>query len=140
MGGTTVAANAFLIAQADGTLGAGNLSVTGGKLTLQTGVTNNYIADTATVSFNTGLAASAINLNYTGSDTVGAISLNGGTSFLSAGTYNATALNNAYGSNAFTGNGSFTVVPEPSTMAACSVALLLTAGHLFRRRRSSNMC
>lgn len=135
-GGTSVLQNSWLIAQADGTLGAGNLSVTGAQLTLQAGGTNNYIADTATVAFS-ALRANAINLNYLGSDVVGGISLDGGTTFLGAGDYSATTLNTLYGSNAFTGNGSLTVVPEPSqtTMIAGAALLMLVTVRLARRNR-----
>ena len=134
-GGTLVQTNGWLIAQADGTLGSGNLSVNGGRLTLQLGSTNNYISDAATVAFS-NLSASSINLNFSGADVVRALSLDGGTTFLNAGNYSATTLNSLYGSNAFVGNGSITVVPEPSQtiLIVGSALLMLMTGQLVRRK------
>ncbi len=78
-----------MIANGDHTLGAGNVSLTasGVTLTLQNGATNNYIADTASISIVTGAIA---NLNYPGTDVVGGIVLNG-VPQLAFGTYGSPA-------------------------------------------------
>lgn len=129
-GGTTIKSYAYLDVRADGALGTGNVTVTGGKLTLELGTTNNYIADSAKLILSSGLADGAVALNFTGSDSVAGLSLNGGSSYLSAGIYDATTLNGLYGTSLFSGNGTITVVPEPqaaSLLLSAALALALAA-------------
>jgi hypothetical protein len=134
-GGTSVSANGFLIVAADGALGGGNVTVTNAKLTLGGGTLHNYIGNSATLTFSAGLAASAINLNFSGTDTLAAISLDGGSNYLGVGTYSASALNTLYGSSAFTGAGNLQVVPEPGSAALLGLGLLLVTALVRRQRR-----
>lgn len=112
-GGTTIGVYANVAIQADGALGTGNLIMNGGKLTLELGTLNNYIADTANFVLASGLADGAVTFNFTGTDAVAGLSLNGGSTYLAAGLYDATTLNSLYGSSLFTGTGTLNVVPEP---------------------------
>jgi len=134
-GGTSVSANGFLNVAADGALGGGNVTVTNAKLTLGGGSVHNYIGNSATLTFSAGLAASAINLNFSGTDTLAGISLNGGTNYLANGIYSASALNTLYGSSAFTGAGNLQVVPEPGSAALLGLGLLLVTALVRRQRR-----
>lgn len=114
-GGTTLA-DGNLIVTVDGGLGTGNVSLTGPTviLTLQDGATNNYIFDGATLMV---LSGAKVNLNFTGNtDTVSGLVLGGAAQ--PNGTYDATNT-----PQYFTGTGSVTVVPEPS-----SIALLFCGG------------
>jgi autotransporter-associated beta strand protein len=101
----------------------GNTVVNAGTLT---GSTNNVFAGTTNVIVRGGtlslgatgcigdqtklaLAANAtLNLNFTGADTVGGISLNGGTIWLTNGIYNAATLA-ALGAGTYTGGGNLMV-------------------------------
>ena len=135
-GGTSVSANGFLNVAADGALGGGNVTVTNAKLTLGGGTVHNYIGNSATLTFSTGLAASAINLNFSGTDALAGISLDGGTNYLGIGTYSATDLNTLYGSSAFTGSGNLQIVPEPGSAALLGLGLLLVTALIRKPRRA----
>lgn len=140
-GGTTISANASLTASTDGALGTGNVTLTGGKLTLQSGATSNYIANSANLIVSSGLTTgtASIVLSFTGTDVVGGISLNGGSTYLSNGLYTATQLNSLYGANIFSGSGSFSIgaIPEPSTFAMLSAMIVLGATTVLRRPRDN---
>ena len=105
-GGTTISAGS-VISSVSGAFGSGDVTVANGaELTM--GI-NSTMDNTASLVLDTG---STLNLNFTASQTLGSLTV-GGTA-LSAGTYNATALN-AMGITA-TGTGSLKVVPEPATI------------------------
>ncbi len=88
-GGTTVSAG-MLVANADGALGTNDVSVAdGATLVLQGGTSHNYIGDGADVVLGSN---AVLNLNFSGTDTIGTLSLNGGATYLSPGTYTAAAL------------------------------------------------
>lgn len=130
-GGTTLnGSGGTLIAQADGALGAGNVSLMGGavRLTLQNGATNNYISDTAALSMVTG---STLNLNFMGSDTVGSYVIDGVTQ--APGVYNAANV-----PALITGAGSITIIPEPSTYMLFGLGLLTCAQYSRRKRNSQS--
>lgn len=76
-GGTSVSANGSLNVAADGALGSGNVTVTNAKLTLGGGSAHNYIGNSATLTFSAGLAASAINLNFSGTDALAGMASTG---------------------------------------------------------------
>lgn len=118
-----------VIALADGALGTGNVSLTAGSitLTLQSGATNNYIADSATLSY---VSTDIINLTYTGTDTVTGLTVDGVAQ--GAGVYGASFINP---DGVFAGTGSITVVPEPTTVAMMVLGGSLLVGmQRFRRK------
>jgi autotransporter-associated beta strand protein len=85
----------------------GNTTVEGGTLSIGNGVSTTNLADSSTVSIASG---ATMHLNFTGSDTVGALEI-AGAGPLPAGIYNS--LHPIYGSY-FTGSGSL-VVPVTAT-------------------------
>lgn len=126
-GGTTLQSG-IIQATHDGAFGSGNISLMAGSitLTLSGGASNNYIADGATLNVATG---NVINLNYTGTDVVGSLIVNGVAK--GPGVYNSSNVPQ------FTGSGSITVVPEPSTWLTLSLGgALLLVGTRLRRRTS----
>lgn len=139
-GGTQLTVSgANVIANHDGALGAGNVSLTapGVTLTLQNGATNNYVNDNASISLvSTSGAApfSVLNLNFTGTpDTVGNLIIDGVA--VPAGTYNAS---NEPGF--ITGTGSLNVlavaIPEPATYMLIGLGALVCAQQ-FRKRNKA---
>ena len=110
--GSTTVSQGALVASSDGALG-NSISITvagGATLTLTNGVSNNYMNDSAVLKLATN---STLNLNFTGADAVDGLSLDGGTSWLAVGPYNAAALTAAGGKGTYTGNGSLTVISGP---------------------------
>ena len=134
-GGTTVTAGT-LIANGDHTLGAGNVSLTasGVTLTLQNGATNDYIADTASISIVNGATA---NLSYLlgMTDVVGGIVLNGVTQ-TNLGTYGSPTSGADFQSAFFAGNGTLTLIPEPAAYAMLAVGAGLLGMQRLRRKMS----
>ena len=101
-----------LTVTADGGLGAGSVSVANGAmLTLTNGVTNGYIATTA----NLVLGATATNnLNFTGTNTVNGLSLDGGATYVAVGTYGSSGSPAVNQDNThFTGTGVINVTAQP---------------------------
>ena len=137
-GGTVVSGSGgTLLATKDGALGTGNVSLTasGVTLTLQSGATNNYIADTASLSIVTG---STMNLNFTGTpDTVSLLFENGVMKL--AGLYGSAASGAPNVLPEFTGLGEiFVAIPERSTWSMLVMgAALLVGVQRWRRRRTS---
>src|SRR5207237_5788327 len=95
---------------ADGALGTGGIILNAASVTVTLqGVANpNFIADTATVTI--GFNTDTVNLNYTGTEVVGGLIIEG--SPVAPGTYGA-------GGDfpELMGTGTITVVPEPTTLA-----------------------
>lgn len=130
-GGTTIGKYTYVDAQSDGAFGAGNVTMTGGMLKLELGAANNYINDSAKLILSAGLVDGAVELNFNGTDNLAGISLDGGSTYLQAGSYNSTTLNTYYGASVFTGSGVLNVVPEPHTAAlALMGGFGLLLGHL----------
>lgn len=134
-GGTIISgAGGTLFAGATGALGTGNISLTATSVTLTLqGASNNYIGDTANLSFING---DTINLNFTGTDTIGALIVDGVS--LAPGLYGAAGTNP---DGDFNGTGFLLVttqIPERSTwsMLVMGAALLLGVQR-WRRRRTS---
>jgi autotransporter-associated beta strand protein len=127
-GGTTVSAGT-LVANLDGALGSGNVAVSNGAtLSLTGGTANDYVADPAQLVLD---SSSTLNLNFTGADTVNKLSLDGGATWLSAGSYDAAALD-SLGTGTYTGAGSLLVtIPEPTTI---SLFVISGVGALLIRR------
>lgn len=128
-GGTSIGPYAWLVAE--GSLGIGDVRLTGGKLSLQSSSAANFIGDDAKLIVSSGLVSNSIVLDFVGTDIVGGISLDGGTTFLSSGIYTVQKLNEIYGSAVFNGSGQLNIggaIPEPSTVALLiGVGCLLTA-------------
>lgn len=138
-GGTTVFDNASLFANADHVLGTGNVTLgTRASLTLSGGLTNDYIANSASLILTT-TAPNPVNntntvfLNFSGIDYITGLSLNGGSTYLAPGTYGAIGSGADYTYSIFTGTGMLAVIPEPSVAA---LLLLGVVGMATRRRRS----
>ena len=136
-GATTVAVGT-LATGSTGTFGEGNVSVvSGAALTFGN---NASIADLSTLTFSKTTTAGSINLNFTGTETVGLLFDSVSSTYLDGGTYTASELNTllaSMGGNAvFAGTGSlsFSAIPEPSTYAA--LAGVLALGAVITRRRS----
>jgi fibronectin-binding autotransporter adhesin len=138
-GGTSInATGGTLIANHDGALGSGNvtLSITGVTVTLQNGTLNNYIGDVAGLSLLTG---DTVNLNFTGTpDTVGALTIDGVAQ--ATGLWGSAASGAPNVSADFSGTGEILVtgaaVPEPSTLAMIAIGAASLVGAQIRRKRS----
>jgi len=128
-GGTTVSSGLLIGAAADA-FGTGGMTVAdGATLILKDASTLNDLA--ALVLGST----SVLGLDFTGADTVGSISLDGGATTLAVGTYTAAALALLNGSGTYTGVGSLTVIPEPATIGMLGLGALVTL--LIRRMRTA---
>lgn len=117
--GTTLVNAGTLNIMADSGLGLGNVKVVNGaSLRLSGGVTNGYIATTA----NLALESSAIaNLNFTGTNTVNGLSVDGGLTYVAVGTYGSSSSPAAnHDDTHFTGTGVINVTAQP---AGATVAL-----------------
>ena len=113
-----------------GRLGTGDVTVNAGTLNL---ANNAALSDAATLLFGN---SATINLNFAGFDTIDRLGSISGT-FVSPGTYGASALNTFFGGSVFTGSGSLEVlsaIPEPSAFAA--LAGLGMLGFAAARRRA----
>lgn len=126
-GGGTILAAGTLATAATGSFGTGDITMTGpGTLTLGN---NLSFDDLATLMFTTG---SLVQLNFSGTETLGALRNSITSESFAPGLYNVTALNNEFGGNIFSGSGSFLVtIPEPSSAALAALGMLA----VLRRRR-----
>lgn len=115
-GGTTVS-EGVLDVRKDGGLGRGAVTVnTGATLKMGSGLTQDYIHNSATL-FLGGTA----NLGYAGTDTIKALSFDGGATFQNPGTWGASTSTATYKDSRFTGAGLVNVVPDTSTAVASSL-------------------
>ena len=135
-GGSTINTFTSVIAASDGAFGTGNVTMNGGNLTFQSGLLNDYIASTGKFILSSTIANFSINLNFSGIDDIGGLSLDGGTTYLSPHTYSVTELNTLYGSEVFVGTGQLNVVPEPGAIGPVTVAAALLLLGRFRRKSS----
>ena len=125
-GGTFITAGGLTVIVDHG-LGTGNVSLTasGVTLTLQ-GATSDYIADNVDLSIVTG---STVNLNFTGTDVVGSLTVDG-----------VVQTPGVYGAGSFAellGTGTLTVIPEPATYAILFVGAGCYSGLQRLRRKTS---
>jgi autotransporter-associated beta strand protein len=102
-GGTTILEGS-IVTGANGTIGTGPLTITGGSLVLGDGAS---FDTTDSITFDPALAAGSINLDFTGSKKL--TSLSDGAKYAVAGTYTAAQLNAYFGTSAFTGTGSLVI-------------------------------
>jgi len=135
-GGTIVAASSaesHLFVQADGALGSGDVSLKGGsngtKLTLSNGITNSYIASTASLILAKDLQSESVTLSFQGVNVIGNLSFDGGLTWVTAGTYGAIGSGATYQSDIFSGTGLLEVtgIPEASTSAMLGIGALIGA-------------
>ena len=107
--GATTINGGTLVANTDGSLGTGNISLSAASVTLilQNGATNNYIADTATL--NIGFTNDTVNLAYSGTDTIKALVINGVTQ--ANGTWGSPTSGAMHTDPLFTGPGILNVNP-----------------------------
>jgi len=112
-GGTTVQEGDLSI-YADGGLGSGNVQVGSASLYLTDGTRNDYIYDSAQLILQGSM--SALSLGFAGTDTVSAVSLDGGASWLATGVYDAAALT-VMGAGFYSGNGRLNVTSTPGPVA-----------------------
>jgi autotransporter-associated beta strand protein len=109
-----------VIATVQGALGSGDVKLNADNvtLTLQGGTNPNFIADfgTLTIGFNTDV----VNLNYTGTEVVAGLIVNGVSQ--AAGTYGSADFAQ------FMGMGTITVMPEPTTIALMALGTGLLVG------------
>lgn len=134
--GNTVVSAGTLATLSTGTFGTGDISLTGttGKLILGN---SGSIADTASLSFISTMAAGSINLNFTGTEILaGIFKTNGTPASIVSGLYTAAELNTFFNTTIFTGGGSFQfgAIPEPSAYAT-ALGGLVFVGAMLRRRR-----
>jgi hypothetical protein len=131
-GGTSILSGATLYAETDGSLGTGKVTVSG-TLILENGTTNNYIADAASLVVASG---GSVNLNYSGTDVISGLTVNG-VAYTTVGTYGGSDSGATNILSGFSGAGTLTLVPEPSTtvMMVSGVAGLLAFAWRKRRNR-----
>lgn len=112
-GGTVVAAGTLKLLSG-GAAGTGDIEVGAAALSLEGGLAGDHIADSATLTLSANL--SSLGLGFSGTDTVHAVSLDGGASWLPAGVYGAAGLAE-YGYGFYSGSGFLQVSATPGTPA-----------------------
>lgn len=138
-GGTTILTNSStsaVFAENDNVFGAGNVMISSSSmLDVSNGSTNDYISDNASLQLADN--TSFINLNYTGTDTIGSLSFDGGNTIVNSGIWGATGNPLAtYTSDQISGSGLLLVsIPEPSTSAGILLSSVLGMAIFIRRRR-----
>ncbi len=135
--GSVSVLNGILTVSGSGTLGNNNVinvgpgvDTAGAHLNLNS--VSTALGAGATLDTITG---SIVNLGYTGTDVILALSLDGGSTFVSPGIWGSVASGAPNTSSIFTGLGTITInsVPEPATWALLSGAVTLLAA--LRRRQ-----
>ncbi len=111
-GGTTVSAG-LLDVRKDGGLGRGDVTVMSGATNkLSSGTIHDYIANSAAVRLS---GTAVMNLAFTGTDAVQALSLDGGATFQASGTWGSASSSAAHKDTHFTGTGLLNVMPDTVT-------------------------
>jgi len=116
-GGTTVSGGTLDV-RADGGLGSGSAMVAAGAtLTLSSGTANRYISGSASLLLN---GSALVNLAFTGTNTIAALSFDGGSTFVAPGTWGSAASAASNPSACFAGTGILNVVPPTVTTVGSS--------------------
>jgi autotransporter-associated beta strand protein len=130
-GGGTIVTTGTLVAQGDGALGSGNVTVSAGStLQLGGGTVNSYINAYASLLIQSG--ANPVNLAFTGSpDLIAGLSFNGGATFQATGTWGSTSSGAANQDNThFSGTGKLLVVAAVTQPVITAVSLTAGGGGL----------
>ncbi|WP_043589217.1 autotransporter-associated beta strand repeat-containing protein [Geminisphaera colitermitum] len=134
-GGTRVEAG-VLATGVTGDFGTGDVRVLAATLTLGNATS---IADTATLFFSD---TSTINLSFTGTALIGALTNETSGTSAADGLYTAAQLNAFFGGNIFNGDGLLgvgaAIVPEPATVTALLGLIAATLFLACRRQRSAS--
>jgi autotransporter-associated beta strand protein len=117
-GGATTVSGGTLDVQMDGGLGSGSVAVAvGATLKLELGSANNYLNDSASLLLNPN---ASVNLAYTGTDAVQALSFDGGATFQAAGTWGAAGSGAQFTDARFAGAGLLNVLTGGAVSPPCS--------------------
>ncbi|AHF93306.1 anchor protein [Opitutaceae bacterium TAV5] len=132
--------NGRLEALADGALGTGKVRLldSGVSLKLSGGITHDYINDNADLQLHADLAAGAVELSFVGTDIIGRLSLDGGASWITSGTYGSLTSDAQHKLAVFSGDGILQVgaaIPEASASVLIVALGTVCATLGFRRRR-----
>jgi autotransporter-associated beta strand protein len=104
--------------QEDGGLGSGQVVVaSGATLKLEQGGANDYISSGASLLLNT---SSAVNLAFSGTDTINALSFDGGVTFQAPGTWGAAGSGAQFTDSRFAGAGQLNVLTGGTVSGTCS--------------------
>ncbi len=128
-GGTTVLGGMTLDVQNDGGLGSGGVAVMAGStLILEDGVNNTYISASNTLVLYPGATA---DLYYIGTNNIDALSFDGGSTFITSGTWGAPGSGAPNINSALSGTGFLNVlgVPYPWLTNTNSLARVMNAAY-----------
>ena len=93
-------------------LGTGDVVLqSGATLKLSGGTVHNYIGDGASLVLPSGMTAGSVNLAFGGTDRIDALSLNGGTTWVTEGTWGSLTSSATHKNAVFAGNGILQVGP-----------------------------
>jgi autotransporter-associated beta strand protein len=116
--GTNTVNGGTLDVQEDGGLGSGPVIVaSGATLKLEQGSANDYISSGANLLLNTN---SVVNLAFSGTDTINALSFDGGVTFQPAGTWGAAGSGAQFSDTRFAGAGLLNVLTGGAVSGTCS--------------------
>ncbi|MDF3128486.1 PEP-CTERM sorting domain-containing protein [Kiritimatiellaeota bacterium B1221] len=126
----------YLNVKNDGIFGTGDVFLDSTVLiSIGSGTTHDYINDSAMLSFDGG--TSSIFLDFAGTDTIGALSFDGGSTFAAVGTWGATGSGAAnIDDTRFSGTGVLNVIPEPSSVMLVAIAAFSFGILKIRKRRN----